>query len=429
LTYCPSDADYWDAASLEREFDRVFDLCHGCRLCFNLCPGFGDLFKAVDAQGEAEAAGLTTADDDHFVDLCYQCKLCYPKCPYTPPHEWAIDVPRLALRARAVRARRDGVSLQDRFLGDTDRVGKIGTTLAPLMNTISTNRLARGVMERTVGLHRDRLLPLFASETFAQWFRKSPGPTYESLDNGKVALFHTCSVNYHDVHIGRALVRVLWHNRVHVITEEQKCCGMPHQDGGNVEATLAAARFNVDKLLPWVERGYTVVSPGPTCSYMLRQEYPVLLRSEAADKVAAKTMDACEYLMRLHQQKQLDTTFKHPLGKIAYHMPCHLKAQNIGYRSRDLLKLAGAEVTLIDRCSGMDGTWGMKKEYFELSLEVAGKLFERIEKAAPEIVATDCSLAGLQIYQGAGYAPKHPIELIASAYGLTAFEATPGEEE
>ena len=418
MTVDPAEPEYWDEGALAKEFDRVFDICHGCRLCFNLCPGFTDLFQAVDAQGEKEVAGLTQADDDRFVDLCYQCKLCYPKCPYTPPHEWALDVPRLALRARAVRARRSGVTLQDRFLGDTDGLGRLGTTLAPLMNAANRNPLARAVMEKAVGLHRDRNLPSFTTETFVRWMRRTPSPDPAGLANGRVVLFHTCGVNYHEPHVGRALVRVLWHNGVEVATEEQRCCGMPHLDGGNLEATRQAAEFNVGRLLPWVERGYSVVSPGPTCSYMLKLEYPLLLKSEAAERVAAATFDACEYLMRLHAQKKLDTGFNVPLGKVAYHIPCHLKAQNIGYRSRDLLKLAGADVTLVERCSGMDGTWGMKTENFGMSLRVAEKLLNGIRRAQPEAVATDCMLAAVQIEQGGAGRPLHPVELVAKAYGL-----------
>ncbi len=419
-TYSLSDPAYWDPKDLDQEFDRIFDLCHGCRLCFNLCPGFGDLFKKIDSLGELETGGLTAEDDQRFVNLCYECKLCYPKCPYTPPHEWMIDVPRLVLRHRAVEARRDGVSRQDRFLGDTDKVGRMGTSLAPVANAVNRNPVARAVMENVVGVHRDRLLPLFAGERFDVWFRKVKGPDPSSLSNGKVILFYTCSINYHDTQIGKALVRVLWHNGIEVATCEQRCCGMPHLDGGDTENTLAAARFNIGQLLPWIEKGYTVVSPGPTCSYMLRQEYPVLLDTNDALRVSAATMDVCEFLMKQHRAKLFDTDFKHPPEAIVYHQPCHLKAQNIGARSRDLLKLTGATVNMIDRCSGMDGTWGMKKEYFDLSLQVADRLFQGVKKAQPAVVSSDCSLAALQIEQGTGIRPLHPIELIANAYGLDA---------
>jgi len=262
MPYDHQQPDYWDAEALADEWRRTFEICHSCRLCFNLCPGFGDLFKTIDSHGDAEVAGLAPEDTDRFVDWCYQCKLCDVKCPYTPPHEWAIDIPGLALRARAVQARQRGVSLQDRFLGDPDRIGRMGGMLTPLMNWGNRNPLSRRMMEATLGVHHLRELPMFSPQSFAAWFAGAPKPSPDLLTNGKAVLFYTCTVNYNYPEIGRALCNVYWRNKVEVVVAEQRCCGMPALDGGDLEFALKSARFNIEQLspgwrraTPWSPRG------------------------------------------------------------------------------------------------------------------------------------------------------------------------------
>jgi Fe-S oxidoreductase len=411
--------DFWNREALDRELRRVFDICHGCRRCFNLCPSFNVLFELIDAKGE-DVENLTRADIARIVDLCYQCKLCFNHCPYTPPHRWDIDFPRLMLRAKAVAARERGIPRQDRILGRTEMLGRWGSRWAPLVNLANRLRPIRVLMERVIGVHRDRALPPYHRRTFLDWFRAherrravAPSAT------GKVALFYTCYVNHHDPAVGRAAVRVLEHNGLEVVVPSQRCCGMPFLDGGDVESALAHARENVRVLGAVVEQGYDVVIPGPTCSYMLKHEYPVLLGDEAARRLAARSFDLCEYLMKLHGEGRLKTDLRPTAQRIAYQLPCHLRAQNIGYKSRDLMQLIpGTTVRVIERCAGIDGTWGLKREYYALSLKVAEKLFREVEQERPDLVVSDCPLAALQIAQGVGTRPVHPIQVLARAYGL-----------
>jgi Fe-S oxidoreductase len=376
------------------------------------------MFDRLDAEPvDGDVEKLPAADVKEVVDLCYQCKLCYNHCPYTPPHRWQVDFPRLMLRARAAEARAKGVSLQDRFLGNTELVGKMGSLTAPLSNWISGVRAHRALMQAVVGIHKDRNLPAFHREPFSRWFDRRRPPRFEP--QARVALFATCSVEYNDPAVGRATVAVLERNRVEVTLPEQRCCGMPYLDGGAVKDAGALIASNVRALAAEVRRGREIVVPGPTCSYMLKQEYPWLDGSEDARLVSAHTHDLFEYLMRLHSEGELDLGFRGSPGRVAYHLPCHLRAQNIGTKSADLLRLIpGAQVEVIERCSGMDGTWGLKKEYFELSLKVADPLFKEIGAAHPDCVATDCPLAALQIMQGTGVAARHPIQILADAYGL-----------
>ena len=412
---------FWQEPKVESELKRVFDICNGCRRCYSLCPSFTDLFARLDRDNvDGEAEKLGRADLKSVTDLCYQCKLCFNHCPYTPPHRWDVDFPRLMLRSKAVQVKRDGVSLQDRILGHVDWMGRIGTLLAPVANWATTNRLNRWVMEKLFGIHRDRILPRYASQTFRSWFGKQK--RLIGADNARrVALFYTCTVNYNEPETGRACVKVLEKNGIDVACPEQRCCGMPFLDGGDVEATRKNARANVDSLHPLVKSGYDVVVPGPTCSYMLKQEYPHLLNDSAAREVAARTYDICQYLMMMHGQGKLDTRFVKGAGRIAYQMPCHLRAQNIGYKSRDLLQLIpGAQVRLIEKCAAIDGTWGLKRQYYDLSRKVAEPLIKEIRESRAELTVSDCPLAGLEIEQGLNRKALHPIRILARAYGLEA---------
>lgn len=414
----PASKAFWDESAVESELKRVSDICNGCRRCFNLCPSFNDLFARLDRQEiDGDAEKLTRADLRNVTDLCYQCKLCFNHCPYTPPHRWEVDFPRLMLRAKAVQTRRDGQSFQDRFLGQVDRVGRLGNLFAPLTNWLNRNALSRRFMEKAIGIHRNRILPDYASQTFQQWFDRHAGKR-SSEAGKKVLLFYTCSVNFNEPEIGKACVRVLERNGVEVRCPEQRCCGMPFLDGGDIKATQSNAEANVASLGPWVVQGYDIVVPGPTCSYMLKREYPWLLKSESAKAVAAKTFDICEYLMALHDQGKLDTQFTRGAGRIAYQIPCHLRAQNIGFKSRDLMQLIpGTSVQVFEKCAAIDGTWGLKAQYFDLSLKVAEPLLNAIREGAPDLTVSDCSLAALQIQQGTRVKPLHPIQVLDLAYG------------
>jgi len=413
---------FWDSAAVETELRRVYDICNGCRRCLPLCPSFKVLFGRLDVDSvDGDAEKLPAADLKHVVDLCYQCKLCFNHCPYTPPHRWAVDFPRLMLRARAAEGRRAGVSRQDRLLGNTALIGTLGSLGAPLSNWLNELGVHRAFMQWIVGIHRKRKLPRFHRPTFSAWFRrrrKTAAASAPRPASRKIALFATCTVEYNAPAIGRAAIAVLERNGVDVTLPAQRCCGMPYLDGGAVDECRRLVRDNVRTLAAAVREGRQIVSPGPTCSYMLKQEYPWLDGSDDARLVAANTRDLFEYLAQLHADGALDTRFSRLVGAVTYHVPCHLRAQNIGTKSADVLRaIPGATVDVVERCSAVDGTWGFKTEYFELSMKVAAPLFEAVKSGAPT-VATDCPLAALQIGQGTGVEPRHPIQILAQAYGL-----------
>ncbi|MFN8039214.1 MAG: heterodisulfide reductase-related iron-sulfur binding cluster [Acidimicrobiales bacterium] len=437
-TYDPFHPKYFDEADLREELTRVYDLCHGCRLCFKYCTSFPTLFELIDRFDDQDAARLTPAEQDQVVDECFQCKLCYINCPYIPGQsEWNLDFPRLMLRADQVRVRNKEISgkerLQNQALARTDLVGKVNTTLAPVVNKAMTpGSFGRKVMEKAVGIASERILPPYAKQRFSSWFKKRPAPTPSAVEGeqGKVALFSTCLVEYQDPEIGKDLVKVYEHNGVACsLPEGQQCCGAPWLHSGEVDRFVAQGRKNVRVLAEAVKAGHDIVVPQPTCGYVLKKDYVDYIGGPDAELVAEHTYDAAEYLWKVHKgdDTSIDTEFPGDVPEaVTYHAPCHLRAQNIGYRSRDLLKLTGTKVTLVAECSAIDGTWGYREQNYEISRKVAKKMADAIEAAGNDVVAGDCHLANGGIVQETGKQPVHPLQVLARAYGIPADDTPAG---
>lgn len=438
-TYDPFHPKYFDEADLRQEMTRVYDLCHGCRLCFKFCTAFPTLFDAVDRHDDQDTAKLTVAEQDRVVDECFNCKLCYVNCPYIPgQHEWELDFPRLMMRAEQVLHRSRPRSLQarvtDQVLGRTDRVGKVNTRLAPVVNKVVTKpgSAGRKVLEKVAGIASQRVLPPYTRQRFSTWWRKRRPPRFGGeAKQGSALLFPTCLVEYQATQVGRDLVAVLERNRVECdVPSGQVCCGAPWLHAGDVESFRRQARTNVTVLAEAIRTAEAagddpaVVVPQPTCSYVLKFDYRDHLdgkERDDAEVVAGHTYDAAEYLMKVHKGEgtSLDLDFPGEVPeKVTYHAPCHLRAQNIGLRSRDLLKLTGAKVSVVAECSAIDGTWGYRQENYEASRKVARKMAKAIERAGGDAVAGDCHLANGGIVQETGRQPVHPVSLVARAYGI-----------
>ena len=374
-----------------------------------------------EVDGEADKLPKKVLDD--FVDLCYECKLCLPHCPYIPPHHWAVDVPHLVLESRHVRMQETGLKLRERLLSNPDALGRLSSTVAPVANFMNTLPLARWAMEKALGVSAKKDLPRFVWQTFTRWFETREAPKRTAAPAAKVVLFPTCSVEWNRPEIGQATVAVLEKNGVEVAVAYPQCCGMPLFDVGDIVGADEARRAFVSAMKGWALKGYTIVTPGPSCSLMVKKEYPWLAaRSGAPDTdtalVAKATRDLFEFLAELKAKGLLALDFPKAPKSIAYHLPCHLKVQNIGYKSRDILAATGAEVTMVEKCSGHDGTWAMKTEYFDESMKVGQKLFDGLAAAQADVIASDCALAGVQIHQGMNIPVKHPIEVLRDAYGL-----------
>lgn len=421
-----NSARYWDERDLEGEMKRVFEVCHSCRMCVSFCGSFPDLFARVDRDIETKHAHgaelLDVKDFTSVTDLCWQCKMCYIECPYTPDqgHEWMIDVPRLLQREKAQRARRQGITVQDRALGEPGKLGAfMSGPFAPVSNFVNASRLLRKVNEKALGISAQFPVPGFASQTFESWFAKHE-PLPEAGKAGTVAIFATCLGDYNFPRLAAATVRVLEKNGYAVVRSRQECCGMPNLDGGDVDAARDKARFNVAQLLPLVEKGFPVIVPGPTCSYTIKKEWPELLGTPEAKKVAASTFEAMEFMERLRRDKTLVKDFTKGFGKVAYHAACHLRAQKIGTPGARILGLLpDTEVDIVEKCSAVDGTWGMKAQYYEMGRKYAQKLKRGIDDVEAKLVVTDCPLSARRIEQENDVVPLHPMEALAGGYGIS----------
>ncbi len=421
--YDLTDPRFWDEKDLRSEVERVFHLCAECRLCVKFCGSFPKLFDAIDSYcteeefAEVDSTKLKPDDVDEVVDLCFQCKLCNINCPYTPgDHDWAIDFPRLMARAKAQHVKKHGVSFTDRMLGSPDLVGKLGSATAPMANWGNENRVHRLFMQGALGIHKDKKLPPFAWKTFASRFRSARRePEGEAV--AKVAYFATCFVNYNEPGIGLDTLEVMARNGVDVALAYRECCGMPSWHNGDMDKAKAQAQRNVELLLPFVEEGRTIVATNPTCSLTLRDEYPRMLGTQAARDVAEHTTDPTAFLASLHAEGKFNRDFKTGPGRIAYHQPCHLRAQRLGNKTGALLSLLpDTEVTMIQACSGHDGTWAMKRENFEASMRWGRQAFRGIEGAEAEVSCSDCPLAAIQIEQATGKHPLNPLQILARSY-------------
>ncbi|MEZ4315687.1 MAG: heterodisulfide reductase-related iron-sulfur binding cluster, partial [Polyangiaceae bacterium] len=409
----PNDERYFDARDLETELRRAFQICHECRMCVNYCGSFPEMFGRIDKaieSGKAEGAETIDAADIMAVsDQCWQCKLCYIKCPYTPDEDAKemLDFPRLMARERASRAKRDGIPLVDKILGEPQAIGWVGSGVAaPMSNFVLASRLVRKVQEKVTGISAEFPLPPMARQTFSAWLearrRDGKGPRLKDDQEAReVVLFPTCYGEYNTPEVARAAVAVLEHNGFRVIvpgTEENDesaltCCGMPNLDGGDIAAYAAKVKANTALLLPHVKKGLKVVVPGPTCGYTMKREWAEYVHDPDVKAVAEATVDLMEFLVSVAREKKLDREFKSPLGKVAYHAACHLRAQKIGFPGARLLGIVPeTDVRVIEECSAVDGTWGMKADYYETGRKYAQRLTRGIEGAEPEVVVSDCML-------------------------------------
>ncbi len=421
--------DFYDEAKLYAELERVYDICHGCRRCVNLCTAFPTLFDLVDESPTMELDGVEKNRYWEVVDRCYLCDMCYmSKCPYVPPHPWNVDFPHLQLRAKAVKFRKGEVKARDRILSSTDAMGKLASipVVVRFVNAANRSAPARVALEKVLGVHKDRVLPEYDSARFRAHAKPQSGlpPTDGSRTPGRVAIFSTCYVNYNEPDIGHDLLAVLAHNGVPAkLVEKEACCGMPKLELGDLEAVERSRDANIPVLARLAREGYAILTPVPSCTLMFKQELPLIFPDDEDVKAVAKAMfDPFEYLVLRHKDGLLKTDFRNALGRVSYHVPCHLRVQNMGQKTRELLEMVpGTQVTTVERCSGHDGTWGVKTEFFEQSMKIGRPVFRLMAEAQPDYLSSDCAIAARHIEQGIGAAspPKrHPISLIRMAYGI-----------
>jgi glycerol-3-phosphate dehydrogenase subunit C len=428
------DPDYTDAAQLDAEMRRQFDVCHTCRRCFNLCDSFPRLFDVIDESSTGELDSVDSAALKPVVDACTLCDMCFmTKCPYVPPHAFNIDFPHLMLRYRAAEAKAGKVPFADRQLAATDRNGKLAGLVAPVANWAGKrgNALTRPILQKHADLHYDAELPKFHARGFVGLAKAVPEVNAAAPAFGrKAVLYATCFVNYNNPDIGLATRAVLARNGVATEVVHPRCCGMPLLEQGRIAEVAEAAKAIAAALNPWVEKGYDIIALVPSCALMLKFEWPLILPGDAAVKALSRaTFDISEYIVDIARKEGMAPGLQPVAGGMTVHMACHARAQNMGQKAADMLRLIpDADVQVIERCSGHGGSWGFKTENFEVALKVGRPVARQANEAAKAFVTSECPLAGVHIAQGieklGGDAAKphliaHPVQLLAHAYGLT----------
>ena len=457
--------EFYNEEALYGELERVFDICHGCRRCVSLCNAFPTLFDLVDESATMEVDGVSRADYGKVVDECYLCDLCFmTKCPYVPPHEWNVDFPHLMLRAKAVKYRKGEVKARDRLITKTDLIGRFASlpVIVNVSNAAARSKPVRAAMDKVAGIHREANLPPYDSKSIRRRLRRRAaesgvadsgaapapppdsrtpamapplstppaappvaptGPTAGVRTRGQAILFGTCYGNWNEPHLGEDLAAVFEHNGIPVrLAPKERCCGMPRLELGDLETVEKAKDANVEVLASLVDEGFDIVAPVPSCVLMFKQELPLMFpEDERVAKVKAAIYDPFEYLAQRHREGLLRTDFRHSLGTVAYHAACHQRVQNIGSKTREILDLVpDTRVTVIERCSGHDGTYAVKRESYPHSMRIVRPVVRRVRDEAPDHFGSDCPMAGNHIAHGLGdgRSADHPLALLRKAYGI-----------
>ncbi len=422
---------FYDFLAINTELERVFDICHGCRRCFNLCDSFPRLFDMVDESDTGEVDGLDPANDyKKVVDACTLCDMCFmTKCPYVPPHEFNLDFPHLMLRYRAAEFRKSGASFAVKQLSKTDRNGKLARPVAGLANWGSSrsNALTRPLLETAFGIDREAELPKFRSKLFSgRNAADMPAVNADAPAHGrKAALYATCFVDYNQPSTGTAAEAVLRRNGVETEIVYPACCGMPYLEHGDIAQVAAQANKVAGELLGWIDKGYDIVTLTASCGLMLKFEWPLILpEDENVKKLSAAVRDISEYVVDIAKNEGLAPGLSAIEGGVTVHMACHARAQNVGAKSADMLRLIpDTKVDTVERCSGHGGTFGILKETRRLAVKVAKPAVGQIKRKNNETLCSECPLACkhlVQVIEDGGdtvAASGHPIEIMARAYG------------
>ncbi|MGK0171384.1 MAG: glycerol-3-phosphate dehydrogenase subunit C [Gammaproteobacteria bacterium] len=422
---------FYDETELFDELERVFDICHGCRRCFNLCNAFPTLFDLIDESETLEVDGVKKSDYWQVVDQCYLCDLCFmTKCPYVPPHEWNVDFPHLMLRAKATKAKQGKNKFRDKLLTSTDLVGGVASSpgVATIVNAVNSIPLARIVLESALGVHRNAWIPPYADPLLGH--RDAPPANAAVLEaigagrtSGKVAIFETCYGRANERALADDMATILMHNGINVRRiAGERCCGMPKLELGDLEAVETLKRSNIPAMLELVDDGWDIMAPIPSCVLMFKQELPLMFPEDNdVERVRRSIFDPFEYLSIRHEAGLLNTKFKHSLGRIDYHVACHLRVQNMGLKTKDVLELVpDTRVDPIERCSGHDGTYAVKVEFHDNATKIARPIVNRVKAGVSNTYTSDCPMAGHHIAHGLGDGSdaEHPLRLLRRAYGI-----------
>jgi glycerol-3-phosphate dehydrogenase subunit C len=427
--------DFTDPEKLDKEMRRIFDICHGCRRCFNLCDSFPRLFDLIDNGPSGEVDGMKSEDFPKIVEACTLCDMCFmTKCPYVPPHPFNVDFPHLMLRHRAAEAKAGKKDFTQRQLAEMDRNGTLARFASPLINWASEkdNAVTRPAMEAVLGIDRDATLPKFHARTFVTADKQmpiAPNQSAPAFGKRKAALYATCFVNYNKPKIGLAARSVLSHLGVETRVDYPACCGMPFLEQAELDRVAKNATKVARELVALIDQGFDIVTLTASCGLMLKFEWPLIVPdNEDVKRLAEATFDIDEYVVDIAKKEGLPRGLTPLPGGVTVHLACHARAQNMGPKAAEMLRLIPeTKVDVVERCSGHGGTFGVVKKTRATAVKVGRPVFKAVAQQKRGHVASDCPLAAQHIvdhiHDGAdGTAPKrepeHPIEIFARAFGL-----------
>ena len=423
--------DFLDQKKLDDEMRRVFDICHGCRRCFNLCDSFPKLFEMIDESKDENVESLSSDQFDPVVNSCTLCDMCFmTKCPYVPPHQFDLDFPHLMLRYRVLQKKQNKLPTIPAQLAQIDRNAKFGITFSWIANWASNikNKFLRKILELFFGIDKTVELPVYNSETFSNYFKKNNNliNIEASKENRKVVIYSTCFVNFNKKNTGIAALKVLKKNGVEVQEAYPGCCGMPFLEQADLPKVVEQAKKVSKDLLEWVDKGYQVITLTASCGLMLKFEWPLLLpEDENIKKLSKNVSDIDEYIVDISDKEGLAPGLKEIDGGVTVHNACHARAQNMGIKARDMLKLIpNIKIDIVERCAGHGGTFGVMKETHNLAVKVGRPAARQIKIKNNKYMASDCPLAGKHLKQLeqdtkiSSDEALHPIEILAKSYKL-----------
>ncbi|MBM23478.1 MAG: Fe-S oxidoreductase [Gammaproteobacteria bacterium] len=421
--------DFDNPQLLFDELKRVFDICSGCRRCFNLCDAFPKLFDLVD---ETSTGDINSVDEEKFwqvIDNCYLCDTCFKtKCPYVPPHEFNIDFPNLMLRAKALKFKNQGATVREKILSNPERLGSLAgiPVIAEAVNATNNSKFGRVIVEKTLGVDRNAPRPTFHRKATRKKLSNYSKDNQSAKKNSKspgVVLFLTCYGNNNNPEIVEDTIACFEQNNIPIVfASTEKCCGMPKLELGDIKSVEAAKNINIPQLHSWVVDGWKITSPIPSCVLMFKQELPSLFPQEReVQAVASAFVDPFDYLYQLSKDGNLNKDFKSSLGAVFYQVPCHLRVQSIGLKTRDILEMIpDTKVTPMERCSGHNGTYGVKKEYRQSSVKIGKPVVRKMDEFEYDQFTSDCPMSGAQLETLSTKEIKyiHPMTLLRRAYEI-----------
>lgn len=399
----------------------TLDECIKCNICASYCPvaAVTDLFpgpKYVGPQAQRFRENGQPQTPDHSVDYCSGCRVCNEVCPT------GVRITEINTRARAQLAAEHGIPLRNRMLGRNDKLAKLGSIAPGLANLGLHNPLSRSLAHSVMGISKGAKLPRWANQTFAQWMKKTAAQRLKS--DKKVVFYHGCSTLYYEPFVGKATVAVFEHLGYEVIVAEQGCCGLPLLNNAEFPEAKKYHQRNLDWLTPWAEQGYAIVGTSSSCTLTLKEEAAEMLdmHSPKSDALALAVWDIFEWLRELHDQGQLKTDFQPLPMVLPYHAPCQYRAHRIGSPALEIMSLI-PQLDLREShalCCGGAGTYVYKKEKYQIAMDVGAELFSFVKAQGADVTMTACNSETCRwhIETGTDLPCRHPIEVLAAAYGL-----------